>query len=205
MTIIRNALEDPRVVRLMTIPGIGPIVASTVLASIGDVSRFETPEKFVLLRTDAEGSPVRQSPCASRTDQRAGKHARAQDARRGGVVSEDGTRSARAFSDISNAMGRLPRRPSQPQKTGGDDLVRSEGRDRIACARPAFTAMKLRKAALKAGTPREYGKAGPGRDYWIKEIREQKPARSACRAGLRADGGGVEGKAPQGSGQGHCA
>ena len=46
MTIVGNALEDPRVVRLMTIPGIGPVVASTVLASIGDVSRFETPEKL---------------------------------------------------------------------------------------------------------------------------------------------------------------
>ncbi len=43
-----------------------------------------------------------------------------------------------------------------------------------AYARPAFTAMKLRKAALKAGAPREYGKAGPGRDYWIKEIRERE-------------------------------
>ena len=41
-------------------------------------------------------------------------------------------------------------------------------------ARPAFTAMKLRKVALKAGAPREYGKAGPGRDYWIKEIRHQE-------------------------------
>jgi transposase len=46
MTIIREALANPRVVRLMTIPGIGPIVASTVLASIGDISRFETPEKL---------------------------------------------------------------------------------------------------------------------------------------------------------------
>ena len=46
MTIIRGALENPRVVRLMTIPGIGPVVASTVLASIGDISRFETPEKL---------------------------------------------------------------------------------------------------------------------------------------------------------------
>jgi transposase len=46
MTIIREALEDPRVVRLMTIPGVGPVVASTVLASIGDISRFETPEKL---------------------------------------------------------------------------------------------------------------------------------------------------------------
>lgn len=45
-TIAREALEDPRAVRLMTIPGIGPIVASTVLASIGDISRFSTSEKL---------------------------------------------------------------------------------------------------------------------------------------------------------------
>ena len=46
--IIRTeALENPRVVRLMTVPGIGPVtVASTVLASIGDISRFETPEEL---------------------------------------------------------------------------------------------------------------------------------------------------------------
>ena len=34
--------------------------------------------------------------------------------------------------------------------------------------------MKLRKAPLKAGAPRAYGKAEPGRDYWIKEIRERE-------------------------------
>ena len=43
-----------------------------------------------------------------------------------------------------------------------------------AYARPAFTAMKLRKVALKAGAPRAYGKAGPGRDYWIKELRQRE-------------------------------
>ena len=30
----------------MTIPGIGPVVASTVLASVGDISRFRMPEKL---------------------------------------------------------------------------------------------------------------------------------------------------------------
>lgn len=45
-----------------------------------------------------------------------------------------------------------------------------------AFARPAFQAMKLRKVALKAGAPREYRKAGPGRDYWIKEIRHREMA-----------------------------
>jgi transposase len=34
--------------------------------------------------------------------------------------------------------------------------------------------MKFRKLALKAGAPREYGKAGPDRDYWIKEIRHKE-------------------------------
>jgi len=43
-----------------------------------------------------------------------------------------------------------------------------------AWARPAFVAMKMRKLELKAGAPRAYGKAGPGRDYWIKEIRRRE-------------------------------
>ena len=42
-------------------------------------------------------------------------------------------------------------------------------------ARPSFTAMKLRKAALKAGAPREHGNhAGPAHDYWIKDIRQRE-------------------------------
>lgn len=45
-TITRGTLEDPHAVRLMTIPGIGPIVGATVLASIGDISRFSAPEKL---------------------------------------------------------------------------------------------------------------------------------------------------------------
>lgn len=45
-TLAQQALADPRAMRLMTIPGISSIVASTVLASIGDVSRFPTPDKL---------------------------------------------------------------------------------------------------------------------------------------------------------------
>ena len=42
-------------------------------------------------------------------------------------------------------------------------------------ARPAFVAMKMRKLALRAGAPKAHGnKPGPGRDYWIKEIRRQE-------------------------------
>ncbi len=41
-------------------------------------------------------------------------------------------------------------------------------------ARPAFVAMKMRKLELRAGAPRAHGAAGPGRDYWIKEIRHRE-------------------------------
>ncbi len=42
----RESLDDPRAGRLMTIPGVGPIVASIVLAAIGDIARFPSPEKL---------------------------------------------------------------------------------------------------------------------------------------------------------------
>ena len=34
--------------------------------------------------------------------------------------------------------------------------------------------MKMRKLELRAGAPKAHGKAGPGRDYWIKEIRHRE-------------------------------
>jgi len=42
-------------------------------------------------------------------------------------------------------------------------------------ARPAFVAMKMRKLDLRAGVPKaQANKPGPGRDYWIKEIRHHE-------------------------------
>ena len=118
MTIIRNALEDPRVVRLMTIPGIGPIVASTVLASIGDVSRFETPEKLssyfgltpkVRQSGDRPARHGRISKQETRTRARCSSRRRGQ--RRRHPV------RLRAFFGRVQRNGRAPRRPSRPRET----------------------------------------------------------------------------------------
>jgi transposase len=175
-TIIQEALEEARVVRLMTIPGIGPIVASTVLASIGDISRFETPEKLSCYF--GLTPKVRQS----------GDHPA-----RHGRISKQGNTHARkmlveAAWSAKTAPGPLRAFFERVQRSRGAPAaavatarklavmiwhVLTDGTE-YAYARPAFTAMKLRKAALKAGAPREYGKAGPGRDYWIKEIRERE-------------------------------
>jgi Transposase IS116/IS110/IS902 family len=164
MTIIREALASPRVVRLMTIPGIGPIVASTVLASIGDISRFrDAGEVELLFWIDAEGSPIRRSPCAPRTDQQAGKHARPQDACRGGVVREDGARSVEGVLSTGPAKSGCARRGRRNrEKAGGDDLARSDGWDgvRLRAARlhrheaTQSSAQSRRSARVWQGGPR---------------------------------------------------
>ena len=40
-------VDDPRVRRLLTIPGIGLVTAGSILAVVGDIDRFERPAKLV--------------------------------------------------------------------------------------------------------------------------------------------------------------
>jgi transposase len=175
-TIVRGTLDDPHAVRLMTIPGIGPIVAATVLASIGDISRFPTPEKlscyFGLTPNIRQSGdhPARHG----RISKQGNTHAR--------KMLVEGAWSARLAPGPLRAFFERVRRtrgaPAAAVATARKLAVMiwhvlTDGTE-YAYARPAFTAMKLRKAALKAGAPREYGKAGPGHDYWIKEIRERE-------------------------------
>lgn len=44
--IYQTIKEDERVRRLLPIPGIGPIIAATILSEIGDITRFPTPDKL---------------------------------------------------------------------------------------------------------------------------------------------------------------
>ena len=46
-SLAQRALDDPDVKRLMTIGGVDAIVAASVLAAIGDIRRFSSPEKLV--------------------------------------------------------------------------------------------------------------------------------------------------------------
>lgn len=171
-----QTLEDPRARRLMTIPGVSSVVASTVLASIGDVSRFATPQKL--------SSYFGLTPQVRQSGDGPARHGR---------ISKQGNSAARkmlveAAWSAKTAPGSLRAFFARVQKKSGPGAaavatarklavmiwhVLAGERD-YAFARPAFTAMKLRKVALKAGAPREYGKAGPGHDYWIKEIRHRE-------------------------------
>ena len=44
--IYQTTQEDERVKRLLPIPGIGPIIAATILGEIGEVTRFSSPDKL---------------------------------------------------------------------------------------------------------------------------------------------------------------
>ncbi len=57
--IAKKALNDPDVQKIMTLPGMGHIIALTVKAEIVDIGRFHTPGKDgILSRLDAQ--PPRQ-------------------------------------------------------------------------------------------------------------------------------------------------
>jgi transposase len=176
MTIIGEALEDPRVVRLMTIPGIGPVVASTVLASIGDISRFETPEKL--------SSYFGLTPKIRQSGDRPARHGRI--SKQGNTHARkmlvEAARSAKTASGPLRAfVGRVQRNRGAPAAavatarklvvmiwhvlTAGTEYAYASGLHRDETTQ---------SPALKAGAPREYGKAGPARDYWIKNIRERE-------------------------------
>lgn len=163
-SIAREALANPQAVRLMTIPG------------IGDISRFPTPERL--------SSYFGLTPKIRQSGDRPARHGR---------ISKQGNTHARrmlveAAWSAKLAPGPLRAFFERVRRTRGAPAaavatarkltvliwhVLADGTE-YTFARPAFTAMKLRKTALMAGAPREYGKAGPGRDYWIKEIRERE-------------------------------
>jgi transposase len=172
----QEALADLRARRLMTIPGISTVVATTVLASIGDVSRFPTPDKL--------SSYFGLTPKIRQSGDQPARHGRI--TKQGNVAAR--TMLVEAAWSAKMAPGPLRAFFNRVQKKAGAPAAAVATARKLAIliwhvlsadkdylyARPAFTAMKLRKAELKAGAPREYGKAGPGHDYWIKDIRQKE-------------------------------
>ncbi len=48
--IAQDAIDDPAVSRLMTITGVNLTVAAAIVAAIGDIGRFNSPQKLVFRR-----------------------------------------------------------------------------------------------------------------------------------------------------------
>lgn len=172
----RTALNDPRARKLMTVAGINSTVATAVMASIGDISRFRSPEKLV--------SYFGLAPRVRQSGDRAAYHGR---------ITKQGNATARSMLveaawSASSVPGPLRAFFLRIKDKKGVTAAAVATARKLAVliwhlltkdepyrfARPAFVAMKLRKLELKAGAPKAHGKAGPARDYWIKEIRHRE-------------------------------
>ena len=174
--LIRLSLDDDRTRKLMSVAGISSVIATAVIASIGDISRFQSPEKLA--------SYFGLTPRVRQSGERSAIHGR---------ISKQGNATARTmlieaawgaasvpgplrafFLRIKDRKGANVAAVATARKIANLIWHLLTKEDPYQWARPAFVAMKMRRLKLRAGAPKAHGKAGPGRDYWIKELRHRE-------------------------------
>jgi transposase len=174
----KQALRDDRVRRLMTIGGVNAVVAMSVLAAIGDIARFSSPEKLV--------SYLGLNPRVRQSGERPAFHGR---------ITKQGRAHARAMLveaawSVVSGPGPLRAFFLRIKAKRGNQVAAvatarklavliwhllSKGQD-YAWSRPALLQWKLRELELKAGSPSRRGgnKPGPARDYSLKTVRDKE-------------------------------
>ena len=173
-----QALGDDRVRRLMTIGGVNAVVAMSVLAAIGEITRFSSPEKLV--------SYLGLNPRVRQSGERPAFHGR---------ITKQGRAHARAMLveaawSVVSGPGPLRAFFLRIRAKRGNQVAAvatarklavliwhllSKGQD-YAWSRPALLQWKLRELELKAGSPSRRGgnKPGPARDYSLKTVRDKE-------------------------------
>lgn len=176
--IASEAVNDADVRRLMTIGGVNAIVAASVLAAVGDISRFSSPEKLV--------SYFGLNPRVRQSGEHAAFHGR---------ITKQGRSHARsmlveAVWSIKAAPGPLRAFFQRVQAKKGKQVAAVATARKLAVlmwhmltkqedyawTRPALLQWKLRELELKAGAPsRRGGNAkGPASDYSLKTVRDKE-------------------------------
>jgi transposase len=173
-----QALGDDHVRRLMTIGGVNAVVAMSVLAAIGEITRFSSPEKLV--------SYLGLNPRVRQSGERPAFHGR---------ITKQGRAHARAMLveaawSVVSGPGPLRAFFLRIKAKRGNQVAAvatarklavliwhllSKGQD-YAWSRPALLQWKLRELELKAGSPSRRGgnKPGPARDYSLKTVRDKE-------------------------------
>lgn len=172
----RSALEDEGVKRLMTIPGVDMTVALAMKAAIGDVSRFDEPQKLV--------SYLGLNPSVRQSGPGPAYHGRITKQGRGharGMLVEAAWAAARAPGPLRAFFLRVRARRGQHVAAVATArklavviwhlLMKGES---YAWARPSLYAKKLRDMELKAGHKAARGQKGAAHAYNIKSHREEE-------------------------------
>lgn len=175
--IARSAIDDPAIRRLMTITGINLTVAAGLMAAIGDIARFNSPQKLVSYF--GLNPRVRQSGLGAAHHGRISKvgrsHARA-------MLVEAAWAAAKAPGPLHAFFVRI--RAKRGHQVAAVAVARkltvlcwhllTKGED-YHWARPALVAHKNRALELQAGQPMKKGnQRGPAYAYNVKALREQE-------------------------------
>ena len=172
------ALGDERVRRLMTVGGVNATVAVSVLAAVGDIARFPSPEKLVgYLGLDPRVRQSGERPAFhGRISKQGRSHARAMLVEAAWSAASGPGPLRAFFLRVKDRRGHQVAAVATARKLAV--LVwhlLSRGED-YAFARPALVAWKLRGLELVAGMPSRRGGNGPGpaRDYSLKAVRDRE-------------------------------
>jgi transposase len=172
------ALASTEVKRLMTIPGVDATVALSIVAAVGDFSRFPGPDRLVSYL--GLNPRVRQSGGQPASHGRITKQGRAH-AR--GMLVEAAWVAAKTPGSLRAFFERIRAR------RGMQIAVVATAR-KLACLcwhmitrgqdyhfeRPSLTAQKTRKLELRAGVPSRRGQKGKAAAYSLKDVRAREHA-----------------------------
>jgi len=175
--IAKGALGDPAVKRLLTITGVNLAVATGLMAAIGDIRRFKSPQKLVSYF--GLNPRVRQSGLGAAHHGRISKvgrsHARA-------MLVEAAWAAAKAPGPLHAFFVRI--RAKRGLQIAAVALARKLA---VLCwrlltkdedylwARPGLVANKTRAMELQAGLPRNKGnRRGPAYAYNVRELRDRE-------------------------------
>ena len=174
-----EAIGDPVVRRLMTIPGVDAIAAVSIVAAVGDFSRFSSPDKLVAYF--GLNPKVRQSGNSAPVHGRISKAGRSQ-AR--GVLVEAAWSAVRSPGPLHAFYQRIRTRrgfqvavvaTARKMTVLAWHLITSE--QDYAFARPSLVAHKRRKLELAAGASSGRGSnRGAAYAYNVKALRDQERA-----------------------------
>jgi transposase len=175
----RAALDDPHALRLMTIPGVDMAVAIAIVATVGDFSRFESPDKLVSYV--GLNPSTRQSGGLPATHGRISKQGRAW-AR--GMLVEAAHAACHTPGPLHAFFERVKARRGWQIATVAVarkllvicwHMIHDE-RD-YAYARPSLVAKKTRARELRAGAPAHRGRpAGSAAAYNLRTVRDRERA-----------------------------
>jgi transposase len=172
------ALEDARVHQLLTIAGVNATVAIGLLAAIGDITRFRSPEKLVSyfgLNPSVYQSGL-QPAQHGHLSKRGRSHARAMPVEAAWAASKSPGPLRAFFERIRARRGLQIAAVATARKLAVIIWHLLAGNEDYAWNRPGLTAAKRRALELQAGWPAKRGQKGEAAAYSLKHVRDQERA-----------------------------